>query len=190
MHDVDVIVVGAGAGGPVAARVLSEAGVRVLMLDAGPWLDPEHDYSQHENDMMAMSDGKMRWGPADRDRDPWQRQRIGVGALIQSAGVGGSTRHYNGIASRAYASSINGEWPLAYEDLIEGYEAIERLLPVGRVRALAPKDALFAQGCRRLRSQSASPPTSPLTHGDTATTRSCRSPTRRTTRVAPSAATA
>ncbi len=150
MRDADVIVVGAGAGGPVAARVLSEAGLRVLMLDVGPWLDPERDYSQHEDDMMAMSDGKLRWGPADRDRDPWQRKRIGVSVLIQAAGVGGCTRHYNGIASRAQRPSINEEWPLDYEDLVECYEAVERLLPVQRVRSLAPKDALFAHGCREL----------------------------------------
>lgn len=150
MRDADVIVVGAGAGGPVVARELSESGMSVLMLDAGPWLDPERDYSQLEDDMFSMADGKLRWGPADRCRDPWQRKRVGVSVLLQSAGVGGCTRHYNGIASRAMPGSINEEWPLTYDDLLEGYEAIERLLPVQRVRLLAPKDALFAEGCRQL----------------------------------------
>jgi choline dehydrogenase-like flavoprotein len=150
MRDADVIVVGAGAGGPVAARALSEAGLSVLMLDAGPWLDPESDYSQLEDDMFSMADGKLRWGPADRHRDPWQRKRVGVSVLLQSAGVGGCTRHYNGIASRALSDSIDDEWPLTYDDLLESYETLERLLPVERVSALAPKDALFAEGCRRL----------------------------------------
>src|ERR1700686_2194141 len=117
MRDADVIVVGAGAGGPVAARVLSEAGLSVLLFDAGPWLDPDRCYSQLEDDMFAMANGKLRWGPADRRRDPWQRKRVGVSVLLQSAGVGGCTRHYNGIASRAISSSINGEGPLAYQEL-------------------------------------------------------------------------
>ena len=38
--DPDVIVVGAGGCGPVVAKELAERGVKVLMLEAGPWLDP------------------------------------------------------------------------------------------------------------------------------------------------------
>ena len=37
----DVIIVGAGAGGPVVAKELAQRGAQVLMLEAGPWLDPE-----------------------------------------------------------------------------------------------------------------------------------------------------
>ena len=40
----DVIVVGAGGGGPVVAKELAERGGQVLMLEAGPWLDPDRDY--------------------------------------------------------------------------------------------------------------------------------------------------
>lgn len=35
--DPDVIVIGAGAGGPVIAKELGEMGHHVLVLDAGPW---------------------------------------------------------------------------------------------------------------------------------------------------------
>lgn len=34
----DAIVIGAGGGGPVIAKELAELGVRVLILEAGPWL--------------------------------------------------------------------------------------------------------------------------------------------------------
>ena len=33
----DVIIIGAGGGGPVVAKELAERGVDVLMLEAGPW---------------------------------------------------------------------------------------------------------------------------------------------------------
>ena len=39
---VDVVIVGAGAGGATAAKVLSEAGLSVVGLERGPWLKPEH----------------------------------------------------------------------------------------------------------------------------------------------------
>lgn len=37
---VDVVIVGAGAGGATAAKVLSEAGLKVVGLERGPWLSP------------------------------------------------------------------------------------------------------------------------------------------------------
>src|SRR5262245_9638241 len=107
MRDADVIIVGAGAGGPVAAKTLAEAGIQVLVLEAGAWLDPERDYNRLENDIGSMLDGRLRWGPSDRSRPPWQRRRTGVSIILQAAGVGGTTRHYNGMAARAHVSSVN-----------------------------------------------------------------------------------
>ncbi len=36
-YDTDVIIIGAGGGGPVVAKELGELGVKVLVLEAGPW---------------------------------------------------------------------------------------------------------------------------------------------------------
>ena len=62
----DVVVIGAGGGGPVTARELAERGLKVLMLEAGPWLDPSTDYSRGEHDMRAVMNGRLRWGPVLR----------------------------------------------------------------------------------------------------------------------------
>ncbi len=36
-YDADAIIVGAGGGGPVAAKALGELGLKTLLLEAGPW---------------------------------------------------------------------------------------------------------------------------------------------------------
>jgi len=143
----DVIIIGAGGGGPVVAKELAERGVDVLMLEAGPWLDPDKDFTRLEDDMGSIVDGQLRWGPADRTKGPWVRRRDGVGLILQAAGVGGTTLHYNGICPRAYPQSINGAWPLGYDELLPYYEQVEEFLPVTMVEDLATKDALFAAGC-------------------------------------------
>ncbi len=146
----DVIIVGAGGGGPVVAKELAERGVKVLMLEGGPWMDPESDFTRLEDDMGSLVDGKLRWGPADRTKTPWVRRRDGVGLILQAAGVGGTTLHYNGISPRAYPSAVSGAWPLTYDELLPHYERVEEFLPVALVDDLATKDALFAAGCERI----------------------------------------
>jgi choline dehydrogenase-like flavoprotein len=152
VSDPDVIVVGAGAGGPVVAKELAERGVRVLVLEAGPWLDPERDFDLLEDDMFSIVSGRLRWGPADRTLGPWMRRRDGVGLILQTAGVGGTTLHYNGISPRAYPASVDGVWPLAYDELRTYYERVEAFLPIRQLKDedLATKDALFGFGCERI----------------------------------------
>ena len=43
----DVCIIGSGAGGGTAAKVLTEGGLSVVMLEAGPRLNPEKDFKEH-----------------------------------------------------------------------------------------------------------------------------------------------
>ena len=43
----DVCIIGSGAAGGAAAKVLTEGGFNVAMLEAGPMVHPETDYKEH-----------------------------------------------------------------------------------------------------------------------------------------------
>lgn len=148
----DVIVIGCGAGGAVAAKELAEHGAEVLVLEAGPWYqDLDADFTRQQHDMASLIDGKFRWGPPDRSQPPWTRRRDGVWLMYQLAGVGGTTLHYNGISVRAYPDAFERSgWPVSYEEMIPYYERVEAFLPVSQPTRLAYKDTLFAEGCEAI----------------------------------------
>jgi hypothetical protein len=55
-EEVDVVIVGAGAAGGVLAHELSRAGLKVVVIDAGPMRDPQKDFASDE---LAMK--KLGW---------------------------------------------------------------------------------------------------------------------------------
>jgi choline dehydrogenase-like flavoprotein len=148
MPDVDAIVVGAGAGGPVVAKELAERGLSVLHLEAGAGsADASAAYTRSEYDMTSPPTGRFRWGPGDRDRDPWVRRSTGPSLVLQVAGVGGTTLHYFGNSPRAFPVAVErGDWPVPYSDLVPYYERVEAILPAIRDPRLPTKDALTAYG--------------------------------------------
>jgi len=62
----DVIVIGAGGGGPVVAKELAARGLSVLLLEAGArHADPRGEWTHFENDANNPLTGFLRFGPAD-----------------------------------------------------------------------------------------------------------------------------
>lgn len=165
----DVVVVGAGGDGPVAAWKLAEAGLSVLILEAGPfhgnekWPDPHGDPgAEASSDVDDLSGelldeqfttrefemvNRLFFGPADEDRGIWARKFPGDGAILQCAGVGGTTLHYTGCHPRAYPAAIDeqGHWPIDYADLLPYYRDVEELCDVQPAPVTA-KEELFFRG--------------------------------------------
>lgn len=172
--DTDVIIIGAGGGGAVAAKELGELGIKVVVLEAGPWYgnkkwpNPNRErgsvsscdvedldihllrqqYTKHEHTMNSFEFGRLRWGPADRRRPPWHRNVPKNGLIWQSAGVGGSTQHYWANSPRAYSMAIDDVWPISYRELIPYYEKVEDTLPV-RPAPTTAKEELFYYGAKK-----------------------------------------
>jgi len=134
----DVIVVGAGGGGPVVAKELAARGLDVLLLEAGPaWRDPEREWSHNENSANNPATGIFRFGPGDRTQAPWPRDLPQNSFIWQTAGVGGSTLHYFGNSPRAMPDALAD-----YRELIPYYEWVEHTLPV-QTSAMGTKEQVF-----------------------------------------------
>jgi choline dehydrogenase-like flavoprotein len=144
----DVVVVGAGGGGPVVAKELAARGLDVLLLEAGPeWEDAEHQWSHNENEANNPATGLFRFGPGDRTQPPWPRDLAQNSFIWQTAGVGGSTVHYFGNSPRAMPGAFDGA--LTYGELIPYYEWVEHTLPV-QTAPMGTKEELFLRAATKL----------------------------------------
>jgi len=126
----DVCIVGAGAAGGVLAHELAKAGLKVVVIEAGPFWNPQTDFASDE-----LATRNLAW-EATRLVDGADPLRLGHNN--SGRGVGGGTVHFTGVFLRFHESdfktrSVDGvgeDWPIAYEDLAPYYDKIEREIAV------------------------------------------------------------
>jgi choline dehydrogenase-like flavoprotein len=144
-QEADYVVVGSGAGGATAAVTLARGGMRVAIVEAGPWRDPS-DYPQSV--YGAMRDMLDAWGSNfTRGRAFWP--------IVQGALVGGSTVINSAIAVRT-PGDIFEQWerecgvggPAMAEAMWRIQDELERELFVEEVpeAALGRSNRLARQG--------------------------------------------
>ena len=128
--EVDIAIVGCGAGGGVLAQRLARNGWRVVVLEKGPFWDPDRDWVSDEagSQTIYWTDKRIVGGG-----DPVQ-----LGKNNSGHGVGGSMVHYAGYTPRFHPSDfrtqtedgVGADWPYPYDELKPHYERVERELPV------------------------------------------------------------
>lgn len=149
---VDVLIVGTGAAGGIASYVLAEAGVKVVALEAGPYLTLT-DIMKHYDDQASGWDSAFKYA---KELPTWRPDAKSPTAappvtLDQMANmVGGTTNHYGTQSWRfraddfhARASSIEkygesalpdgttiADWPLTYDELEPYYDKVEYMIGV------------------------------------------------------------
>ena len=130
----DVLIVGAGASGSVAAKHLAEAGFDVVCLEQGPKVDNSEFWGDKpEWELMSQK----RWHPNPNVRDlendyPVDTSESDVNPLMYNA-VGGSTILYAAHWQRFMPSDfrvktfdgVADDWPFTYEDLEPFYDAMD-----------------------------------------------------------------
>jgi choline dehydrogenase-like flavoprotein len=136
----DAIVVGSGFGGALAAKVLVEAGWRVLMLERGRWVER----------------GPENWTPEGVGQltehysleAPYVAEPSGPRPLGAYHCVGGPSVFYGGVSLRfrerdfepdpAVTADSGAAWPLRYHDLERYYLSAERIIGVAGTDAGDP----------------------------------------------------
>ena len=124
----DLCVVGAGPGGLTAATIAAEAGLRVVLVEAGELVTPGM-MTQREEDMLP----RLMWlAGARTTRDKAVR-------ILQGHGVGGSSLHNLNLCKRI-PDTLLGRWReerrLEHLDVSVWhalYDEVERLLEVSAV---------------------------------------------------------
>src|SRR5215472_8096292 len=146
LPEVEVLIVGSGAGGGIAAWVLAEAGFRVTVLEKGPWLTE-----------TAFSNDDVKFGYRDfytqdtlieprtfRQTAEQPAQVNHVSPLSRC--VGGGSFHYGAASFRFIPdmfrmASLYGtppgstlaDWPLTYAELEPHYAAVEHAVGIAGI---------------------------------------------------------
>ncbi|MGB7438290.1 MAG: GMC family oxidoreductase [Candidatus Acidiferrum sp.] len=163
----DVCVIGSGAGGGMAAKILTEGGLTVALLEAGGPVNPAKDFkmflwpydvphrgvgvagkaAENFGEFLAPNGAwKIEGEPytsAHGSNFQWFRSRI----------VGGRTNHWGRIALRfspidfqsKTRDGLGEDWPIRYEDLSPYYDKVESYIGVFGTRENIPSapDGIF-----------------------------------------------
>lgn len=144
----DVVIVGSGAGGGMAAKVLTEGGARVAMLEAGPYFNSEDANMfkwSYESPRRGAAGKKHPFGEFDAniggweiDGEPYTNKAGSNFKWFRARMLGGRTNHWGRISlrfgphdfKRKSMDGLGDDWPLSYDDIAPYYDKVDRFVGI------------------------------------------------------------
>ncbi len=146
----DVCIVGSGAGGGMAVKILTEAGLKVALLEAGPDYDPANPEQQTQlkwpyesprrgaNTNRPFGDFDAAYGGWEIEGEPYTKVKGTEFDWFRSRMLGGRTNHWGRISLRFGPNDfkrhdfdgLSDNWPIGYEDVKPYYDRVDKMIGV------------------------------------------------------------
>jgi choline dehydrogenase-like flavoprotein len=145
----DVVIVGSGAGGGMAAWSLTRSGARVALLEAGSMWDPVKDGAMlkwpYESPRRGASTRERPFGEFDGCIGGWQIDgepyTTAPGTQFnwwRARMLGGRTNHWGRISLRfgpkdfrhKSVDGLGDDWPISYDDVKPYYDEVDKLVGI------------------------------------------------------------
>ncbi len=146
----DVIIVGSGAGGGMATHVLAEAGLKIAVVEAGPYFDPADPIQRTQmrppwesprrgaSTVRPFGDFDSAYGGWDIEGEPYTSTDGTSFDWFRSRMLGGRTNHWGRISlrfgpldfKRKDLDGLGDNWPISYDDVKPYYDKVDKLIGV------------------------------------------------------------
>jgi choline dehydrogenase-like flavoprotein len=156
----DVVIVGSGAGGGMATKILADAGLKVAVVEAGPFFDPADPAQQTQlkwpyesprrgaGTKRFFGEYDMAYGGWEIEGEPYNRIGDTQFDWFRSRMLGGRTNHWGRISLRFGPRDFKGKdrdglgenWPIGYEDVKPYYDKVDKLIGVFGTKENLPNE--------------------------------------------------